>query len=139
MIGIPLLLLFGGLFVAADAVFKQLLSSAIPTLSISTLSRVLVVPVVAWLAGGLLRDLLAPLEERRVVPAQALDRFKCAPRLGAVELNVAVAIVDLLFLAFVVVQFRYLFGGQDLVRETAHLTYAQYARHGFFELVAVAL
>ena len=71
--------------------------------------------MVAWLAGGLLRDLLAPLEERRVVPAQALDRFKCAPRLGAVELNVAVAIVDLLFLAFVVVQFRYLFGGQDLV------------------------
>jgi hypothetical protein len=53
-------------------------------------------------------------------------------------LNLAVAIVDLLFLAFVVVQFRYLFGGRDLVRETAHLTYAQYARHGFFELVAVA-
>ena len=137
-IGIPLLLLFGGLFVAADAVFKQLLSSAVPTLSVSALTRVIVVLVVAWLAGGLLRDLLAPLEESRVVPAQALEPFRWAPRLGAVELNVAVAIVDLLFLAFVVVQFRYLFGGRDLVRETAHLTYAQYARHGFFELVAVA-
>jgi hypothetical protein len=138
VIGIPLLLLFGGLFVAADAVFKQLLSSAVPTLSVSALTRVIVVLVVAWLAGGLLRDLLAPLEESRVVPAQALESFKWAPRLGAVELNVALGIVDLLFLAFVVVQFRYLFGGQDLVRETAQLTYAQYARHGFFELVAVA-
>jgi hypothetical protein len=98
----------------------------------------LVVLVVAWLAGGLLRDILAPLEDRRVIPAATLDAFKVRPRLGAVELNVAVAIVDLLFLAFVVVQFRYLFGGRDLVQQTADLTYAEYARHGFFELVAVA-
>jgi hypothetical protein len=137
-IGLPLLLLFGGLFVAADAVFKQLVSSAVPTLSVSAVTRVFVVLVLAWFAGGLLRDILAPREERRVVPTERLESFKWTPRLGAVELNVAVAILDLLFLAFVVVQFRYLFGGQDLVLKTAHLTYAQYARHGFFELVAVA-
>jgi hypothetical protein len=34
---------------------------------------------------------------------------------------------------------RYLFGGQGLVESRIHLTYAEYARHGFFELVAVAL
>jgi len=137
-IGLPLLLLFGGLFVAADAVFKHLLSVAVPTVSASIGVRIGIVVVWAWLAGGLLRDLLAPREERRLLPAQALEPFKWAPRLGAVELAVALAVLDLLFLAFVVVQFRYLFGGKGLVQGTAHLTYAQYARHGFFELVAVA-
>jgi hypothetical protein len=137
-IGAPLLLVFGGLFVAADAVFKQLVSAAIPTVSASTAGRVVIAAVIAWLTGGLLRDLLAAREERRLVPADAFEPFKVSAGLGAVELNVALAIVDLLFLAFVLVQFRYLFGGKGLVEATAGLTYAEYARHGFFELVAVA-
>lgn len=137
-IGAPLLLLFGGLFVAADAVFKHLVSAAIPTVDGSIVGRTAIVVGVAWLAGGLLRDLLAAREERRLVPPAAFEPFKVSARLGAVELNVALAILDLLFLAFVVVQFRYLFGGNGLVEETAGLTYAEYARHGFFELVAVA-
>ena len=37
-----------------------------------------------------------------------------------------------------IVQLRYLFGGAALVHVTAGLTYAQYARRGFFELVTVA-
>jgi len=137
-IGVPLLVVFGGLFVAADAVFKRLLTSAVPALSGTLMSRIAVVLIVAWLAGGLLRDLLASREEARVVPAQAFEPFKRPLRLGALELNVALAVLNVLFLMFVVVQFRYLFGGQDLVQRTADLTYAQYARSGFFELVAVA-
>jgi hypothetical protein len=38
----------------------------------------------------------------------------------------------------VIVQFRYLFGGADLVQVSPTLTYAEYARRGFFELVWVA-
>jgi hypothetical protein len=48
------------------------------------------------------------------------------------------AAVDLLFLAFVAVQFRYLFGGAALVQAVTGMSYAEYARRGFFELVAVA-
>jgi len=59
-------------------------------------------------------------------------------RLGATEMTVVLALLDLLFLAFVLVQLRYLFGGASLVEERTHLTYAEYARHGFFELVTVA-
>ena len=58
--------------------------------------------------------------------------------LGIVELGVVLGLLDLLFLAFVVVQFRYLFGGADLVQVSATLTYAEYARRGFFELVTVS-
>jgi hypothetical protein len=47
--------------------------------------------------------------------------------------------MNLLFLLFVVVQFRYFFGGAAHVVATTGLTYAEYARRGFFELVAVAV
>jgi hypothetical protein len=132
VLGLPLLLLFGGLFVAADAVFKQLVSSAVPSPNPHLVGRALIVAVWAWLAGGLLRDLLASRQEDEAVPF-------ARPRRGLGELEVGIALVflDLLFLAFVVVQFRYLFGGSGLVQSEVDLTYAEYARHGFFELVAV--
>ncbi len=129
-LGLPLLLVFGALFVAADAVFKQLVSSAVPSLDAAVVERILLIAAWAWLAGGLLRDLLTSREEVSVVAERR--------RLGALEIGVALAFLDLLFLAFVVVQFRYLFGGRGLVESETHLTYAEYARHGFFELAAVA-
>jgi hypothetical protein len=131
-LGLPLLLVFGALFVAADAVFKHLVSSAVPSLDAAVVERLLIVGVWAWLAGGLLRDLLASCEEGEEVPFARGRRG-----LGVLEIGVALAFLDLLFLAFVVVQFRYLFGGSALVQSEAHLTYAEYARHGFFELVVV--
>ena len=131
-LGLPLLLIFGALFAAADAMFKHLVSSAVPSLDAAVVERLLIVGVWAWLAGGLLRDLLASREEGEAVPFARGRRG-----LGALEIGVALAFLDLLFLAFVVVQFRYLFGGSALVQSEAQLTYAEYARHGFFELVVV--
>ena len=52
--------------------------------------------------------------------------------------GVVVGLVDLLFLAFVRVQFEYLFGGQANISQ-AGFTYSEYARRGFFELVSVAV
>jgi hypothetical protein len=132
-LGLPLLIVFGALFVAADAVFKHLMSSAVPSVDATAVERLLIIGVWAWLAGGLLRDLLASRDEGEEVPLARERRG-----VGALEIGVALAFLDLLFLAFVVVQFRYLFGGSTLVQSQAHLTYAEYARHGFFELVAVA-
>jgi hypothetical protein len=48
-------------------------------------------------------------------------------------------VVNLLFLSFMLVQTRYLFGGTDHVLATAGLTFAEYARRGFFELVTVTM
>ena len=131
-LGLPLLVLFGALFVAADAVFKQLVSAAVPSLDASVVGRVLIIGLWAWLAGGLLRDLIARRADDEEVPLAQPRRG-----LGALEIGIALAILDVLFLAFVVVQFRYLFGGGALVARETDLSYAEYARHGFFELVAV--
>jgi hypothetical protein len=46
--------------------------------------------------------------------------------------------VDLLFVFFVVIQFRYFFGGATNIN-LAGFTYAEYARRGFGELAAVAV
>jgi len=53
-------------------------------------------------------------------------------------MSVLLGLLDLLFTAFVVVQVRYFFGGSALVHATTGLTYAEYARSGFFALLAVA-
>ena len=58
--------------------------------------------------------------------------------LGAVEVGVVLGLLNVLFAAFVIVQFRYFFGGAARVMSIAELTYAEYARRGFFELTWVA-
>jgi hypothetical protein len=76
---------------------------------------------------------MAAREERRVLPGDLLLVRRVA--LGSTEIAVALGALVLLFAAFVAVQARYLFGHGAL----EHMTYAEYARHGFFELVAVSI
>ena len=132
-IGAPLLLVFGALFVAADAVFEELARGLVPADVGTPVAHAVVIAAAAWVTIGLLRRLLQPVDE----PAPFEDT-RSRRALGALEVGVALALLDLLFLAFVVVQLRYLFGGDARVEAETSLTYAEYARQGFFELVAVA-
>ena len=47
-------------------------------------------------------------------------------------------VLDALFVAFVAVQATVLFGGHAHVLETEGLTYAEYARQGFWQLLWVS-
>jgi hypothetical protein len=58
--------------------------------------------------------------------------------LGATESGIALGALVALFAAFVAVQFATLFGGDGYVLRTAGLTYADYARSGFAQLLLVA-
>jgi hypothetical protein len=87
---------------------------------------------VAWICGGILRTMTLGGE----APGPVVRRPESLS-LGIVEAGIVLGLLDLLFLAFVAVQLRYLFGGHAGLR-VAGLTYAEYARRGFFELVAVA-
>ena len=60
------------------------------------------------------------------------------PFLGTIESGIILGAVNLLFLVFVILQFTYLFGGQENI-SIEGFTYAEYARRGFFELLAVAM
>jgi hypothetical protein len=130
-LAVPVLVVFGILFVTADAVFGSALGGAVPHVH-RPVAQLLTVLVWAWIAGGLLR--LAGAGGAQP-PARETSG---TPRIGAVEACVVLALVDVLFLAFVAVQFRAFVGGRSYVLRHAHLTYADYARSGFFQLAAVA-
>jgi len=106
-------------------------------------SHVMLFLVCAWLGTGYLRGYVTGTElpPLRVLwrDGALLDFVPRRPTLGITEVATALAALDLLFMLFVMVQFRYLFGGDALVQVTRNLTYAEYARLGFFELVAAVV
>ncbi|HEY8345721.1 MAG TPA: DUF4173 domain-containing protein [Symbiobacteriaceae bacterium] len=133
IIALPLLFLFGSLFVAADAVFERMIQNLF-TLNLPRLAdHVFGLGFFGFLAAGFLRTAL--LQKPGELPQ--VDRPPTFA-LGAIETGLVLGLLNLLFLSFVLVQIRYLFGGAALVQQTVHLTYAEYARRGFFELVSVA-
>jgi len=83
----------------------------------------------AWLVGGLLRA--ASGDSARV-------EDKAGRRLGATEALTVLALLDLVFVAFAVAQLVGALGaGGDALR-AAGVTYSDYARSGFFQLLWVA-
>jgi hypothetical protein len=82
----------------------------------------------------------APPSSARTPPAppSAKSGGVTGVSLGVVEVGVVLGLLNALFLSFVFVQLRYFFGGSEVVLSSADMTYAVYARRGFFELVWVA-
>ena len=132
LIAIPLLLIFGGLFASADPVFARILGDAFAIDAEEVVSHLVISGLIAWLVGGFLR--FAVLGGVQRLPIGRL----ADGGLGLTEITVALGSLVLLFAAFVAVQLRYFFGGDMLVQATAGMSYAEYARRGFFELVAVS-
>jgi hypothetical protein len=122
-IAVPIVLVIGGLLASADPVFGSWFD----------LSRVV---DDLWLIGlgavGLL-GLARAASAKDPVPDLAP-----APRLGTVEVVSVLGSLCVLYGAFVAAQIVALTGGADHVLETGGLTYAEYARSGFFQLLAAA-
>ncbi|HEY0443095.1 MAG TPA: DUF4173 domain-containing protein [Candidatus Limnocylindrales bacterium] len=142
LIGFPIVVVFAVLFAAADPIFASLAGR---TLSFQinldeVWARGVVVLGVAWIAAGLLWLVASgdPELEARSLGAAASAPSMPLRRLGATEALTVLVALDVLFGAFVVLQLAYLFGGQDTVA-AGGLTYANYARRGFFELLAVVV
>jgi hypothetical protein len=128
---LPLVLIFGKLLAGADPVFASLFS--VPEMDLGDLaSHVIVAGIFAWLCAGWMHGALVSAGNR---PA-AGERLPFA--LGVVEITASLGALNALFALFVGMQVTWLFGGENIVRETTGLTLAGYARHGFFELVSVA-
>jgi hypothetical protein len=130
VLAVPPLLVFSGLFAAADANYQHLLDELFDVDPSQWIVHGVLILAYAWLCGGVLREmLLAPSRPRTwTAPPRRLH-------LGGVELAMVLALVDVLFLTFVVLQLPYLFGGRAQV---SSIGFSEYARRGFFELVWVA-
>jgi hypothetical protein len=134
LLAVPILILFGGLFASADPVFGKVLMRWIDFDGTKVFEHGLVLVFWTGISAGYLRRLHVPLPflEGR---SFALPSPRRSP---VVEVGTVLTSLTLLFAAFVAVQIRYLFGDDALIQATVGMTYAEYARNGFFELVAVA-
>jgi hypothetical protein len=128
----PPLLVFGGLLMAADPVFARMVSETLRVDLANAGDHLILAGFLAWVSAGYMRGFLM-----RTPFADATLQLR-PPRFGITDGAVALGLLNALFLGFVVVQLRYLFGGASMVEVTPGLSYAEYARRGFFELVAVS-
>jgi hypothetical protein len=138
LLALPALLFFTALLSGADAVFQQYVNDFFAWLKLENLpqalARLFFTICVAWLClGGLAYALRRSTKNDSVSPLEHTGRH-----LGWIEASVVLFSVNALFVAFVAVQFRYFFGGSSQIAVDG-LTYAEYARRGFAELVTVAI
>src|SRR6267378_424083 len=130
-IAAPVLVVFAALFASADQVFSNVLTNLFAFDAETVISHTFFIGFWAFLVAGYLRWSFL---------GQPLHAFTPKPRTvsSIVPLATALGLLNALFLMFVVVQLRYFFGGAALVEQTSGLTYAEYARRGFFELMTAS-
>lgn len=138
LISLPLLFIFALLLGSADLVFGEQLKDLVSWLSPKNLEDVLrqlaIILVLTWALFGVLWMLITHTDKRKV---PELDEPLIKPFLGLTESAIVLISLNLLFAAFLLVQFRYFFAGQANITLQG-FTYAEYARRGFFELLAAA-
>lgn len=159
-IAAPFLLIFTALFASADLLFNKYLTDILDRFNAPDLfGHTFFTIFLAWFFVGGLAYALTRLpglpgifqlsmpgkaagEENGEPVANSDIDDDAAPRrpgwLGIVESSVVLFSIDVLFAAFVGVQFAALFGGEAFL-ESQGLTYSTYARTGFFQLLAVAI
>ncbi|WP_207840317.1 DUF4153 domain-containing protein [Williamsia soli] len=126
---VVLLVVFGALFAGADATFASLLSALAPDLGDASIGPniVLGLMISAFTALGCYLRFAKPQVPPR--PHRPVgDTWTWAVPTGTVLA---------LYVAFLLTQARAMFGGDDYVQRTADLTYAEYARSGFWQLFAI--
>ncbi|HEU4348837.1 MAG TPA: DUF4173 domain-containing protein [Actinoplanes sp.] len=130
-VSIALLVVFGSLFASADAGFANLLRKAGPDIDAATVTRwIFVFVVTLGILGGAAYLRAAPPN------LSGMDGGSAKP-VSRLEWAIPLTLLVLLFTLFVALQLAVLFGDSRYVLDTAGLTYAEYARSGFWELLVV--
>lgn len=135
VVSIPILIVFILLFSSADAVFQQgaeKIFSFKLNFDPTILWRIIRTILFTLLIGSFFYALLS--EEHTLQDSAG----PAAEKIDHTVATVVLTLVNILFLLFVVIQIRYLFGSHDYV-QVANITFADYARRGFFELVWVMI
>ncbi|MFJ4653488.1 DUF4153 domain-containing protein [Nocardia sp. NPDC088792] len=141
-----LLLVFVPLLAGADPVFEHLVAGILPRVDVASLARWgMVFGLGALGTAGALYLLAGPLPAAADF-AQGTDAgdmnavaWLGRRRLSRIEWGIPVVALTVVFAVFVATQLAVLFGGDGYVQRTAELTYAEYARSGFWQLSVVSM
>jgi hypothetical protein len=148
VVSAAVLVVFGALFSSADAVFGDLAGRLVPAVDLGLApARFVVFAVVAALvgSGALVAARVEPVGLSGALHSLAdlllgpLDPGRVTRRPARVEWVAPLAVLNAVFAAFVAVQFAAFFGGRAHLVNTPGLTAAEYARSGFFQLLAVCV
>ncbi len=161
-IATPFLLVFTALLCSADAAFAKHLGDFIKLFDLPKLLELSVTTsILSAMVGGLLwsvaqwtaqsepnlastasttsTEIAGSESASQTSNSQDLTPATTGIKIALPEMATALTLLNLLFGAFVCVQIKYLFGGAHLVQITSGLTFAEYARRGFFELCTVSV
>jgi hypothetical protein len=141
-LAVPLVFIFAVLFASADPIFRRGFDEVVGfRIDLGSLpGRLIFTAAIAWFVGGLLA-----IAARGIPAVEAASLGAAAPSttigfgraLGTTEAMIVLGAVVAIVGIFVGLQVAYLFGGRDTLA-AAGMTYSDYARRGYFELVAAA-
>jgi hypothetical protein len=138
LLAVPILLVFGALLASADPIFSGYVEDLFQIFDIENLVeylfRGIMILVLGYLLSGVYAHAMLESGDEKLIGLEKpwLPRF-----LGSTESSIILGSVDVLFAAFVIIQFAYFFGGQSNIHLDGY-TYADYARRGFGELGVVS-
>ncbi len=139
LIALPIVAIFAGLLSSADLVFAQRLHDFTDLFRLARLPeyifRCAYILAGAYALAGVILHAAQKSQDEELVGA---EKPAVAQFLGFTEATIVLGAVVALFAIFVIIQFQYFFGGRTNVGVEGY-TFAEYARRGFGELVAVAL
>ena len=125
------LLVFVPLLASADAAFSQVVDAVTPEIAVDSVVRwIFLFAFGTAAAAGAFFLLVAP-------PPEPYGADPRPTRLRLLDWALPTGVLVAVLALFVGVQFVVLFGSDDYVLRTTGLTYAEYARSGFWQLLAV--
>jgi hypothetical protein len=139
LLALPIILILTALLAEADPIFEQNVDQFLKIFDIENLGeyifRAILILFIAYLLMGVFLHAFYKNHDENIADGEKswISRF-----LGFTEAAIVLGNVNLLFLAFVAIQFQYFFGGRANITLEGY-TYAEYARRGFSELVTVAV
>lgn len=141
LLAVPVLLISGSLLAASDQVFAQLTGQFWQQLSLNELviqiavALVLMPFIFSFLYSGRSQDRLL---DQSGLSSQSSSSKSKGLRIDKTVLITFLSCINLLYIVFAAIQITYLTGAFQAVLPV-DLTYAEYARSGFFELLGVSL
>ncbi|MBE0672094.1 MAG: DUF4173 domain-containing protein [Anaerolineales bacterium] len=138
VIALPIIAIFASLLASADVIFGQRLDDFVKLFNLENLPefifRMIYIIVIGYALAGVVLHAATESKDEKVGNE---DKPVIPQFLGFVESAIVLGSVVALFAMFVAIQFQYFFGGTSNIHIDGY-TYAEYARKGFGELVAVA-
>ncbi len=139
ILALPIVLVLSALLASADPVFSKAFSAFLEIFKIEKLTeylfRLFYILILTYLLAGVFLHAYSQSKDEKLI---GVDKPWLAPFLGWIEAVIILGAVDLLFVTFVAIQFKYFFGGSSNIHIEGY-TFSEYAVKGFTELVVVAV